>query len=109
MCCLFLWDIGSDRAGLRSIRRARRGLQTPRLCIQKSPATHEQIRQRRGHLQSVQISRKAPVADLLEPKHPLDDSHRMLDFGAHLGLGPVLAFLDLIDAPVAAVPTVGEV
>ena len=69
--------------------RVRRLSTTLSLRIQQSPTRQEQIRQRGGDLQSVQVLRQTSVTHLLKAEDPLDYSKHVLDFGAHSGLAAV--------------------
>jgi len=89
--------------------RIRRLSPTRSLCIEQSPPYQEQIRQRCGDLQSMQVLRQASVIHLLKAKDPLDHPKHVLDFGAHTGLAAVGRLDRLINALAPAVALVGEV
>src|SRR5271167_534721 len=62
---------------------------TRSLCIEQSPSHQEQIRQRRGGLEPVQVLRQTPVTHFLKAEYPLDDPKDVLNLGAHAGLATV--------------------
>src|SRR6185437_9577575 len=84
--------------------------QTPLLRCQQPSPDGEQVRQRRGHLQAMQVLRQAAVAHLLKAEYAFDHSDAVLDLRAHSGLVAVLHLHRLIDpltppvAPVGAIP-----
>ena len=49
------------------------------LRIEQPPSHHEQVGERRGHLESVQILGQAPLAHLAEAKDVLDHSEHVLN------------------------------
>src|SRR5271156_3273550 len=59
------------------------------LCMQQSPSHQEQIRQRCGDLQSMQVLRQASVTHFLKAEDPLDHSKHVLDRGSHAGFAAV--------------------
>ena len=89
--------------------RISRASPTRILRIEQSSSDHVEIRQRRRHLEAVQVLRQAAVPDFAEPKYVLDDAKHVLDLGAHPRLVAVLRLLDLIDSAVEAITTVREV
>ena len=70
-------------------------------------ARHEQIGQRAGGEQAVEVLVQSAIAHLGKAEHPLDDADRMFDPGTHFGLGAVFRPLDLIDN--TAVAAIGEI
>src|SRR5450759_1177945 len=82
---------------------------TRSLCIEQSPSYQEQIRQRRGSLEPVQVLRQTPVAHFLKPEDPLDDPKHVLNLGAHAGLATVARLDRLVNVFAPAVALVGEV
>src|SRR5665213_2232114 len=70
---------------------------------------HEQVRQRTGYLQSVQVLRQPATSDLGELEQPLDDPEGVLNRGANLGLDPVLGPLNLIDPTSEAILLVDKI
>src|SRR5215831_5706621 len=72
-------------------------------------ARHEQIGQRAGDEQAMEVLVQPAIAHLGKAEHPLDDPDRMLDAGPHFRLGAVFRPLDLIDNTAVAVAAVGEI
>src|SRR5450755_4087293 len=72
------------------------------LCIEQSPSYQEQILERRGGLEPVQVLRQAPVTHFLKAED-------VLNFGAHTGLATVGRLDRLINALAPAIALVGEV
>ena len=68
----------ADSAFVMPNRAFSRSAETP---LQPSPDRVE-ISQRGGDFQAVQVLGEATVADLLEPKHPLDHPDRVLNLRA---------------------------
>src|SRR5882757_9251259 len=89
--------------------RVRRLSPTRSLRIQQSPARQEQIRQRCGDLQSVQVLHQASVTHLLKAEDPFDHPKHVLDLGAHAGLAPVGGLDRLINAFAPPISLVGKV
>src|SRR5215470_13686608 len=94
---------------LASADRFYRSAPTPLLRRQQLPADHVDVGQRSGDLQAMQVLGEAAVADLLEAKHALDHSYRVLHLGAHPRFGLVLRFVHLVHPAAAAVLAVREV
>src|SRR5215510_6716159 len=72
-------------------------------------ARHEQVGQRAGDKQAMEVLVQPAIARLGEAEHPLDDPDRMFDPGPHFGLGAVFRPLDLIDNTAVAVAAIGEI
>src|SRR5450432_260323 len=89
--------------------RLRRILPTRSLCIEQSPPHQEQIRERSGRLEPVQVLRQAPVTHFLKAEDPLDDPEHMFNLGAYAGLATVRGLDRLIDTLSPPVALVGEV
>src|SRR5882724_7359018 len=89
--------------------RIRQRLPTRILRIEQPAPYDEQVIERCGDLEPVQILRDAPVTDLLKSKDPLDHPDGVLDLGANPRLVPVLRLLPLVDETVAPVSAVREV
>src|ERR1035441_4902151 len=89
--------------------RVRRLSLTPPLRIQQPPARQEQIRQRCGDLQSVQVLCQTSVTHFLEAEDPLDHPKHVLDLGTDAGLATVGGFDRLINAFAPPVTLVGKV
>src|SRR5580704_16997708 len=71
---------------------------TPSLPIEQSPSYQEQIRERCGGLQPVQVLRQTPVTDFLKAEDPLDDPKHVLYLGAYAGLATVGCLDRLVNA-----------
>src|SRR5262249_57451407 len=71
-------------------------------------ARHEQIGQRAGDEQAMEVLVQPAIAHLGKAEHPFDDPDRMLDAGPHFRLGAVFRLLDLIDNTAVAVAAVFE-
>src|SRR5262249_58919743 len=69
-------------------------------------ARHEQIGQRAGDEQAMEVLVQPAIAHLGKAEHPFDDPDRMLDAGPHFRLGAVFRLLDLIDNTAVAVAAV---
>lgn len=79
------------------------------LRIRQSPARQEQIRQRCGDLQSVQVLRQASVTNLLKAEDPFDHPKHVLDLGSHAELAAVGGLDRRINAFAPSVSLVGKV
>src|SRR5450759_3196149 len=79
------------------------------LCIEQSPSHQEQIRERRGRLEPVQVLRQAPVTHFLKAEDPLDDPEHVLNLGAYAGLTTVGGLDRLVNAFSPSVALVSEV
>src|ERR1019366_5792944 len=89
--------------------RVRQLSPTPSLCIEQSPARQEQIRQRCGDFQSVQVLRQASVTYFLKAEDSLDYPKHMLDLGSDTGFATVGRLDRLINAFSPPVTLVGKV
>ena len=89
--------------------RVRRLSPARSLRTEQSHSYQEQILERCGHLQSVQVLRQASVTHFLKAEDLLDHPKHVLDFGTHTGLATVGCFDRLINAFTPAVALVGEV
>src|ERR1700688_5011101 len=87
----------------------RQRLSTRALRMQQPASDDEEVGERRGGFEPMQILRDAAVTDFLEAKDPLDHPDSVLDLGANPRLVAVLRFLRLVDETVAPVAAVGEV
>ena len=72
-------------------------------------ARHEQIGQRAGDKQAMEVLVQSAIAHLGKAEHPLDDPDRVFDPGPHFGFGAVFRALDLIDNTALAVAAIGEI
>src|SRR5215831_18808860 len=72
-------------------------------------ARHEQIGQRAGDKQAMEVLAQPAIAHLGKAEHSLDDPDRVFDPGPHFGLGAVFRSLDLIDNTAVAIATIGEI
>src|ERR1017187_1654990 len=97
------------RAVIAAQAHVRRLSPAPSLRIQQSPARQEQIRQRCGDLQSVQVLCQTSVTHFLEAEDPLDHPKHVLDLGTDAGLATVGGFDRLINAFAPSVTLVGKV
>src|ERR1700746_3429181 len=86
-----------------------RSAPTRLLRRQQSPADHIDVRQGGADFQPMQILGKAAVANLAEPEYAFDHADRVLDFGSHLRLGPVLDLFHGVEPTTAAVLAIGEI
>ena len=98
-----------DSSSFASSRAARRSAATPCLRIQQPSSDHEEVGERCGHFEPVQILGETAVADLAGAEDALDHPDRVLDLGPNPRLSAVPGLLDLIDATGVAVAPVGEV
>ncbi len=89
--------------------RIRRISPTRSLRIEQSSSHQEQIRERGGRLEPVQVLRQAPVTYFLKAEDPLDDSEHVLNLGAHAGLAAVGRLDRFVDALSPSVALVREV
>ena len=80
-----------------------------RLAAQQVTARHEQIGQRAGDKQAMEVLAQPAIAHLGKAEHSLDDPDRVFDPGPHFGLGAVFRSLDLIDNTAVAIATIGEI
>src|SRR5258708_35404353 len=99
----------ADSALIMPTRPVCRSAEPPLLRMQQPSREKVEVSQRRRDFEAVQVLGEAAVADLLEAEHPLDHPDGVLDLSAHLRLGPVLRFFQLVDPTFAAVPAVREV
>lgn len=83
--------------------------QTCILRMEQPASDDEEVGERRGDFEPMQILRDAAVTDFLEAKDPLDHPDGVLDLGANPRLVAVLRLLRLVDEAVASVAAVGEV
>jgi len=60
-------------------------------------ARHEEIGQRAGYEQAMQVLRQSAIAHFGKAKHTLDDPDRMFDPGPHFGFGAVFCPLGFIN------------
>src|SRR5262245_37832395 len=72
-------------------------------------ARDEQIGQRAGDKQAMEVLAQPAIAHLGKAEHSLDDPDGMFDPRPDFGLGAVFRPLDLIHDPTVAVATIGEV
>ena len=104
------WRVSAETSSLcASQSRVRQLSPTPSLRIEQPPARQEQIRQRCGDFQSVQVLRQASVTHLLKAEDPLDHPKDVLDLGAHAGFATVGRLDRLVDAFAPPVTLVGKV
>ena len=96
---------------VRSVVFMPKPLVSPTLALQgqQTAADHEEVRQRGGGLEAVQVLRQSPVADLLEAEDPLDHPDRVFDLRANTRLVANLGFDALVDPLAATVSAVGAV
>src|SRR5215831_9385656 len=73
------------------------------------PARDEQIGQRAGDEQTMEVLVQPAIAHLGKAEHPLDDPDRVFYPGPHFGLGAVFRPLDLVDSSAVAMATIGEI
>src|SRR5215813_8959088 len=73
------------------------------------PACDKQIGQRAGDNEAMSVLSEPAVAHFGKAEDPLDDTDRMLDFGAHLRFGPVFRALALVHDTAMAIAAVDEV
>src|ERR1700749_5221249 len=73
------------------------------------PARDEQIGQRAGDEQTMEVLVQSAIAHLGKAEHPLDDADHMFDPGPYFGLGAVFPPLDLIDNAAVTVAAIGEI
>ena len=59
-------------------------------------ARDEQIGKRTGHEQAMRVLFEPAITHLGKAEHPLNDTDRMLDLGAHLRFDAVFRPLDLV-------------
>ena len=69
-------------------------------CRQEMPPRDIQIRQAAADEEPGGILRETAIPDFGPAKDPFDHQKRMLDFGPHLGLPPVLRPIGLTEGPV---------
>ena len=99
----FWTSVSAETCALRFCTLPVRRPLSPRpLCIEQRSSHQVQIRQRRRHLQTVQVLRQAPIAHLAEAEDVLDHTEHVLDFGADAQLVSVLRFRDLVDSALKA-------
>ena len=72
-------------------------------------ARHEEIGQRAGYEQAMQVLRQSAIAHFGKAKHPLDDPDRMFDPGPHFGFGAVFCPLGFINYIAVTVAAIGEI
>ena len=82
---------------------------TRSLRIEQSSAHHEQIGQRGGDLEPMQILRQTSVANFLEAEDAFDYPKHVLDFGADLRFAPVRRLDRFVDSRTPSVTLVSEV
>src|SRR5215468_9686359 len=73
------------------------------------PARDEQIGQRAGDEQTMEVLVQSAIAHLGKAEHPLDDADHVFDPGPHFGLGAVFPPLDLIDNTAMTVAAIGKI
>ena len=72
-------------------------------------AHDEQIGQRAGYEQAMQVLRQSAIAHFGKAKHTLDDPDRMFDPGPHFGFGAVFGPLDFIANTTVTVAAICEI
>jgi hypothetical protein len=83
--------------------------QAPTLCMEQPPAHHEQVGERRGRFEAVEVLGQTGVASLAKSEHALDHANRVLHLGTDLRFGPIIRFVDFVDPATTAVLAVREV